>query len=150
MGKRAEAERVGLRYLSSAYQLRRMLDERMIAGGLSLSRTKMLQVLELRGPIRQAVLAEALDLAPRSVTQTVESLERDGLIKRRRDPGDHRGKLVALTPAGSSALAAGAAAGEQVLQQIFGALHRKQLADLDDLLGVIEIACAGVGQSTTT
>src|SRR5882757_804065 len=107
MGSRAEAERVGLRYLSSAYQVRRLVDEHMVAHGLSLSRTKMLQMLELRGPSQQAVLAEALDLAPRSVTQTLEGLERDGLIKRRRDPADRRGKLVTLTPAGTSALAAG-------------------------------------------
>jgi hypothetical protein len=49
---------VGLRYLSLGYRLRRLVDDRMTAGGLSLAGTKILQVLDRHGTLRQSLLAE--------------------------------------------------------------------------------------------
>ena len=133
-------ERVGLRYLAVAYRVRKVLDEHMVASGLSLARAKALQVLDRNGALRQASLAEELGLAQRTVTQAVESLARDGLVTRTRDPLDGRAKLVTLTDAGAAALAAGTDAGGQLLQRIFGTLDRKQLASLEELLQVIDSA----------
>ena len=131
---------VGLRYLSLGYRLRRVVDDGMTAGGLSLARTKVLQVLERRGALRQSALAEELGHAPRSVTQSVEALEREGLVERMTDPDDGRSKLVTLTPAGAKALAAGTAAGERVLREIFGSMGREDLAGLNRLLDVVGAA----------
>jgi hypothetical protein len=39
----AEAERLGLRYLTLAYRVRKVVDKYMIAGGLSLARWKLLR-----------------------------------------------------------------------------------------------------------
>ncbi|MCU1644145.1 MAG: MarR-family transcriptional regulator [Nocardia sp.] len=134
----AEPERVGLHYLAVAYQVRKALDGHMAASGLSLARTKMLDILAAQGPLRQAALAEELGLAQRSVTQAVESLARDGLIERAPDPDDGRAKLVAITPSGAEALAASSAAGAHMLQQVFGSLTAQQLAALDTLLEVVD------------
>ncbi|GAA4232370.1 hypothetical protein GCM10023075_46320 [Streptosporangium album] len=142
MVDQSEAERVGLRYLSSAYRVRRVVDEHMMASGLSLARAKVLQVLDQKGSLRQTSLAAELGMAARSVTQAVESLERDGLIERSSDPMDRRAKVVVLTMKGSAALATGMAAGEQILQRIFGALGQKQLDTLDTLLAAIDDAAA--------
>ena len=140
MADDSEATRVGLRYLYLAYRLRKVLDERMTTGGLSLARTKMLQVLERKGTLRQTALADELGFAQRSVTQAVEALARDGLVERKPDPADGRAKLVTLTNDGAAALAAGSHAGEHVLQRIFGTLEESQLTSLDELLEVIDIA----------
>ncbi|MGJ6964800.1 MarR family winged helix-turn-helix transcriptional regulator [Streptosporangium sp. G11] len=131
---------IGLRYLSLGYRLRKVVDDGMTAGGLSLARTKVLRVLDGRGVMRQSSLARELGHAPRSVTQSVEALEREGLIERAADPGDGRSKLVSLTPEGARALAAGTAAGERVLREIFGTLDSEQLADLGKLLDAIDAA----------
>jgi len=139
-----EPDQVGLRFLSQAYRVRKVLDEHMIASGLSLARTKVLQVLARTGSIRQASLAEELGFAQRTVTQTVEGLARDGLVGRMPDPGDGRAKLVALTDAGVAALAASTAAGDQLLRRIFGSLDSEQLAGLDELLKVIDAAIEAV------
>jgi DNA-binding MarR family transcriptional regulator len=139
---------VGLRYLSLAHQVRKVVDDHMLAGGASLARTKILQVLVRLGPLRQAALAAELGFAARSVTQAVEGLERDGLVERGPHPDDNRAKLVTLTPAGAAALAAGTAAGEQVLQQIFGSLDHERLADLDSLLDAVETGIANATQPT--
>jgi DNA-binding MarR family transcriptional regulator len=144
MDDRPEAELVGLRYLSTAYRVRRVVDEHMMAGGLSLARTKALRVLDRKGPLRQASLAAELGMAARSVTQAVEALERDGLVERGSDPADGRAKMVVLTEEGSKALAMGTAAGEQVLQRIFGALGQKQLDTLDTLLTAVDDATAAL------
>src|SRR5712664_4902991 len=97
-GRRSRAGAdLGLRYLSVAYVVRKTVDDQMIASGLSLSRAKVLQVLEREGPLRQASLAKSLRLAPRSITQSIEGLQRSGLVERRPDPDDQRCKLVLLT-----------------------------------------------------
>ena len=134
---------VGLRYLSLGYHLRRVVDDGMTTGGLSLARTKVLQVLDRRGTVRQSVLAEELGQAARSVTQSVEALEREGLVERTPDPDDGRSKLVRLTTQGAKALTAGTAAGEQVLREDFGAMRREQLAALDELLDALNAGLPG-------
>jgi len=140
----AEPELVGLHYLTVAYRVRKALDGHMAASGLSLARTKLLEILADRGALRQSALAGELGLAQRSVTQAVEGLARDGLVERTPDPDDGRAKLVAMTAAGATALAAGTGAGEHLLQQVFGALSPQQLADLDALLEVIDRAAAPI------
>jgi DNA-binding MarR family transcriptional regulator len=133
-------EQTGLRYLSLAYRVRKVVDQQMVTAGVSLARAKVLQVIDEQGPQRQVSLADTLGLAPRSVTQTVEALERDGLVSRVTDPDDGRAKLVALTPAGTDALATGVAAGAQALREIFGGLGPTRLARLDKLLDAIDNA----------
>jgi DNA-binding MarR family transcriptional regulator len=137
---RSEADRIGLKYLALAYRVRKVLDEHMIGGGLSLARAKVLQVLQKRGPVRQGILAQELGYAPRSVTQAVEGLEREGFLIRRADPDDLRAKVVVLTDQGSASLAAGWVAGSRVLEEIFGLMGPTLLANLDDLLDAIEAA----------
>jgi DNA-binding MarR family transcriptional regulator len=139
----AEPERLGLRYLTLAYRVRKVVDKHMIASGLSLARWKVLEILDGKGSIRQKALAQELGFAERSVTQAVESLASDGLVERMPDPADGRAKLVTLTDEGAAALAAGTKAGAQVLQRIFGTLDRKQLASLDALLNAIDDAAGG-------
>lgn len=142
-GRKVTPVEVGLRYLSLGYDLRRVVDDSMTTGGLSLARTKVLQVLDRRGTVRQSVLAQELGQAPRSVTQSVEALEREGLVERTADPHDGRSKLVRLTPEGTKALIAGTAAGEQVLREVFGAMGAEQLRNLDQLLDALRAALSG-------
>ncbi|MFG2517612.1 MarR family winged helix-turn-helix transcriptional regulator [Streptomyces sp. NPDC048527] len=141
--RKVTPEEVGLRYLSLGHHLRKVVDNGMTTGGLSLARTKVLQVLERRGAIQQSRLAQELGQAPRSVTQSVEALEREGLVERAADPSDGRSKLVRLTEKGSKALAAGTAAGERVLREAFGAMGREQLRDLDRLLDALQAGLPG-------
>jgi DNA-binding MarR family transcriptional regulator len=138
----SEPERLGLRYLVLAHQVRKVLDKHMVSSGVSLARWKVLEVLAGAGSIRQTALAQELGFAPRSVTQAVESLASDGLVERKPDPADGRAKLVTLTDEGAAALAAGTKAGEHMLRRIFGTLDRKQLARLDEILSAIDKATA--------
>ncbi|MET8292240.1 MarR family winged helix-turn-helix transcriptional regulator [Streptomyces sp. NPDC005132] len=131
---RRAPEVVGLRYLSLAYRLGQTVDGAMARDGLSLARTRVLEVLNLRGAVRQSVLAQALGQAPRSVTQSVEALEHRGLVARTPDPDDGRCKLVRLTAQGSTALLVGVAARERALRAHLGTLKGRELSDLNRLL----------------
>jgi len=138
----ASAEEVGMRYLALSYSVRKAVDDQMTTAGLSLSRAKVMRILGDQGPQRQVALADALSLAPRSVTQTVEALEREGMVSRVTDPQDARAKVVALTSLGKRSLAAGTAAGRQALRDIFGPLGEQRLDLLSVILDQIESAVA--------
>jgi DNA-binding MarR family transcriptional regulator len=49
-------------------------------------------------------LAEALDVSPRTVTGLVDTLERDGLVKRANDPDDRRSVYAEITDQGRERL----------------------------------------------
>ncbi|MFD8377753.1 MarR family winged helix-turn-helix transcriptional regulator [Streptomyces sp. NPDC059679] len=134
------AEELGLRFLALSHRVRRVVDDRMAAAGLSLARTKLLRILRELGPTRQSSLAEHLGFAARTVTETVDGLERDGLIERATDATDRRAKLVSLTRAGSAVLVTATQAGEQVLQEVFGSLGHEQRASMIQLCDLIDSA----------
>ena len=52
------------------------------------------------GPARAGQIAQLARLSPSALTETVEGLERDGLVRRESDPDDRRGVRVALTSEG--------------------------------------------------
>jgi len=70
------AEQVGERYLTVHHRMRRAVDDGMTDCGLSLARTKVLGYLR-HGPTRPSVLAAALGVAPHTITDVVDALERD-------------------------------------------------------------------------
>jgi DNA-binding MarR family transcriptional regulator len=77
--------------------------ERFAEGhGLSESRLRVLTRLCHR-PSRQltlGALAEGMDVTPRTMTDIIDVLERDGLVKRVPDPADRRSVQAVITEAG--------------------------------------------------
>src|SRR6202790_4279256 len=72
--------------------------------GLSESRLRVLMRLH-ESPSRQmplGELAELLNVTPRTMTDIIDVLERDGLVKRVPDPGDRRSVLAVMTENGLS------------------------------------------------
>jgi DNA-binding MarR family transcriptional regulator len=125
---------VGQAYLELHHQLHRLVDQTMSAAGLSLARAKVLMRLSEGGPMNQATLAGLLGFAPRSVTDVVDALERDGLVVRTEDEHDRRARIVALTPAGHDALAAAQLTRHKAMDEIFGSLSDRERASLAALL----------------
>jgi DNA-binding MarR family transcriptional regulator len=107
-------------------RLRRLVDLELSEQGMSLSRSKILSELSLNGPLNQRTLAATFSLAPRTVTEMVDTLERDGLVERRADPMDRRARHVHLTPAGEQARIQAVAVRERLIQQVLGPLSDQQ------------------------
>src|SRR5580693_336885 len=136
-------EQLGERYIAVHQRMRRAANDEMSGCGLSMARTKVL--LRLReGPTRQHVLAAEFGLAPHSITDIVDALERQGLAERRPDPTDRRAKLVAITGAGEACLGVAYGTRERLLTEIFGALTEADRATLLRLLGSLDEAAQRV------
>lgn len=83
-----------------------------------------------RSGISQSLLAERLGLSKQAVQQSLDQLERQGLVRRDLDPVDRRAKYVVLTKAGLYALEAHRDAEEEVERRFQEALGTKRFARL--------------------
>jgi DNA-binding MarR family transcriptional regulator len=133
-------------YVAHHHRLKRIVDEAMQGAGLSMARAKLLDRLIAQGPTRQQALAECFGFAPRSITDMVDGLERDGLAERLDDPGDRRAKLVRITAAGELAVNAALRVRDELIQHIFGVLSPADRVELARLLTVLDESLATVPQ----
>ncbi len=107
--------------------------------GLSLAKMGVLRHLVAAGeslPLGQ--LAERLSCVRSNVTQLVDRLEGDGLVRRVPDPGDRRSVLATLTEQGRRSYAAGARAQAEAEADLLASLSppdQARLAELLDLVG---------------
>jgi DNA-binding MarR family transcriptional regulator len=136
-GHEVSALEVGQAYFELHHRLHRLVDQSMSSAGLSLARAKVLMRLCECGPMNQATLAGLLGFVPRSVTDIVDALERDGMLTRSRDKADRRAHIVALTPAGQDAHAAAQITKRKAMEKIFGGLSAHERATLAALLDTI-------------
>ncbi|MCW6531402.1 MarR family transcriptional regulator [Sphingomonas sp. MMSM20] len=116
--------------------LQRRVNRELAQEGGSLARLKLLLFVQKReGAARAADIADMFDLAPRTVTEGLDALERDGLIVRTADSDDRRVKRIAVTPAGEGVIAASQPLRAQLLAETFAVLTAEERAQLSALLG---------------
>ena len=104
-------------------QFMRTLDRRMAEHGASLAKTKLLLCLQKQGPLRATAIAEFFNQSPRTVTEAIDGLERDGLVERKPDASDRRAKLIQITAKGVEAVARTEPLRRQIIDQTFGMLQ---------------------------
>ena len=112
----------------------RAQDRLMRAKGVSLAQSRLLEVIQHTPRARWSDIATALGYSPRTITEALDTLERDGLITRRPDPADRRAKLLALTKKGTRDLLAAQAVRDQVREVIFGVLSHGEKEKLFKML----------------
>lgn len=109
--------------------------------GLTFARYEALVLLTFarRGRLPMRVMGERLQLHPTSVTNIVDRLQADGLVRRTPHPTDRRATLVEITDAGSTLLDA---ATKSVTSIEFGmsGLTPEQEVQLTELLGQVRHA----------
>ncbi len=116
----------------AAHDLRTRLEEALQAAGLSSAKYMALQQLAKHGePITLRELAAGQKCAASNITQLVDRLESDGLVRRVDDATDRRSVRAELTPLGRRQQAVGARAVANVqadFARSLSALDRKALA----------------------
>lgn len=130
-----------LRLLHSGSAVGDRIERSLEPLGLSLAKMGVLRHLVAAGdslPLGQ--LAERLSCVRSNVTQLVDRLEADGLVRRVPDPGDRRSVLARITDQGRSSFAAGARAQAEAEQAILGDLSAGEQAQLAELLDRLESA----------
>lgn len=117
--------------LGTAHALEARLEAALDRVGLSLAKVGVLsQLAESTDPISLSELAERRACVRSNITQLIDRLEKDGLVRRRPDPADRRGVLAALTAAGKRAHARGVDVLEREQAAIAGALGQGDAASL--------------------
>lgn len=99
--------------------LQASVDEALRPHGLTFARYEALVLLSFsqRGSLPMRMMGERLQLHPTSITNIVDRLEADGLVRRLRHPSDRRTTLVEITPAGTERLGP---ATDSVMEADFG------------------------------
>jgi DNA-binding MarR family transcriptional regulator len=104
---------------------------------MSLTSLSTLATLELTGPRRITDLAASEGVMQPSMTALVSTLERSGLVERRRDASDGRVSLVALTSIGTEYIRARRQAGVEVFAQLIDALPADEAETLSEAITAI-------------
>ena len=95
--------------LHAAHALEAKLENALSKAGLSSPKYSVLAALvDEGGPVSLSELASRLSCVRSNMTQLVDRLEADGLVRRVSDPGDRRSVKAAITEAGQARHDAGA------------------------------------------
>jgi DNA-binding MarR family transcriptional regulator len=108
--------------------------------GLSLPKLAALHHLVLAGEaLPLGELAGRLACVKSNVTQLIDRLEADGLVRRAPDPDDRRSRLAVLTAAGRKAHEQGSRIQQQAEREVFGALTPEESQQLASALGKLDL-----------
>jgi DNA-binding MarR family transcriptional regulator len=121
--------------LGAAEQLHERLEEALVAVGLSISKfDAMAQLIQAGEPLTLGSLAGRLHCVRSNVTQLVDRLEAEGLVRRGCCPDDRRAVRAKVTPIGLERHAAGVQAIRAVQLELAQRLDSARRAQLVDLL----------------
>src|SRR5947208_6581994 len=122
-------------FLETAEAVEARLEAAVNPLGLSLPKLAVLHFLaDAKEPLPLSALAERQHCVRSNITQLVDRLEKDGLVRRRADPDDRRSVLAELTPAGEQAHARGVRALADAQRAIVSALKAGEAASLQSAL----------------
>ena len=109
--------------------------EALATVGLSTAKQGALTVLVDAGePMSLSDIAARLGCVRSNITQLVDRLDAEGLVRRVENPTDRRSKKAAITPLGIERQAAGARAMERAQRELGGTLSGIDLPALERLL----------------
>lgn len=101
--------------LGAAHRIEDQLEAALGEHGLSMAKFGVLEALsQAKEPLTLTELAGKLSCVRSNVTQLIDRLEADGLVRRAADPTDRRSIRAVLTPLGTKRCAQGAVAFAQV------------------------------------
>jgi DNA-binding MarR family transcriptional regulator len=125
-------------FLAAADRLYGRIAEALGRVGLSYAKYEVLKHLrDSEGPVSLSSLAAAQSCARSNITQLVDRLETEGLVRRVDDPADRRGVRAELTPLGRGQVEEGATQIDLVRAQFAASFTAPERAELVRLLGKI-------------
>jgi DNA-binding MarR family transcriptional regulator len=110
--------------------IRRAINERVGAHGLTVLQYTTLSILGYRGELSNAQLARRAYMSPQAMSEVIEALEGKGLIERAPRPGHRRVLPAVLTAKGRKVLRACDAAVDELESEMLRGLGRRDRASL--------------------
>lgn len=120
---------------SASRQLTRRFEDQTRDGSLTSAQWRLLVLLRRDGAIRQARLAEGLEIEPISVSRMVDRMEQSGWVERLPDPNDRRARLVRATPKARASLARFGDVAEGVYADALAGFSPAEVETLMNLVG---------------
>ena len=136
--------RVWLRMLSCTQAIEKELQRRFAARGMTLPRFDVLAALDRNAEgLTMGALSDKLLVSNGNVTGLVKTLVAEGLVERRKMPGDRRSSIVRLTPEGQHQFTRLARSHNDWIDQMLGGLNFTQRERLYVSLGIVKMSIAG-------
>ncbi|HEY4099339.1 MAG TPA: MarR family transcriptional regulator [Gemmatimonadales bacterium] len=133
------AEAVMFSLLGVAHGIEDRLEQALSPIGLSTSKLGVLtQLVAAGGPLPLSELASRLSCVRSNMTQLVDRLEADGLVRRVDDPADRRSVLAMVTRLGEERQADGASELARVGEEFAAALPRADRAAFTRALAALK------------
>ncbi len=131
------ARELGFALHDVARLLRTLADQRV--GDLNMTRAQwaVLSRLQRHQGAKQSELAEALDIAPITLTRLIDKLCESGLVERRADAEDRRVNRLFLTATAAPSLKRLGALGEHLMGRALNGIEAERIADLRVQLEII-------------
>jgi DNA-binding MarR family transcriptional regulator len=127
-------------FLEAAHLLRERLEDALKAADLSPAKFAALdQLLQAGEPVSLRVLSEGQRCAPSNMTQLMDRLEAEGLVRRLPDPADRRSVRAELTKLGKQRATAGAKVIAKVQADFAKAVSKADSAALERLVESIRV-----------
>ena len=134
---------IGLQLSQAARTVSRAFDEALEQAGGTLPAWLILLNLKIRRPEHQRALAEAVGVRDATLTHHLNAMEKNGLITRRRDPGNRRIHVVELTAAGEEAFLRLRQAAIAFDARLSSGLSETDAGTLSELLGRLSANVGG-------
>jgi len=115
--------------------LRTFADQKARHFGMTRAQWAVLARLQRSQGLKQAELADMLDLQPITLTRLLDRLCANGLIERRPDPDDRRANRLFLTPAAGPLMEHLNALGEEVMAEVLEGIDAGALEATVEVLG---------------
>ena len=136
--RRPAADSLVFEFLSAADAVEARLEAALSQTGLSLAKLAVLHLLaDAKEPLPLSDLAARQHCVRSNITQLVDRLEKDGLVRRRADLADRRSVLAELTPAGRQAHARGVRALADAQRAVVRALKAGEATSLQNALSAL-------------
>jgi DNA-binding MarR family transcriptional regulator len=115
---KTDTANLGFLLCDTARLLRRRFDSRVRDLGLTRAQWQVLGTVSKLEGLKQAALAERLEIEPITLTRLLERMEKGGWIRRVADKSDRRTRQVFLTPKAAPVLKSLRSVGQQLLAEI--------------------------------
>ena len=135
--------RLWLRLLSCTMAIEKDVQRRFAAHGATLARFDVLAALDRnRQGMTMGALSRALLVSNGNVTQLVQKLARDGLVRMATSPADRRASIVRLTPRGRAEFAGLAATHHDWIDALVAGMDAGSRENLYQSLGDLKRSIA--------
>ncbi|MER6007914.1 MarR family winged helix-turn-helix transcriptional regulator [Nonomuraea angiospora] len=131
---RLAAERLDIALCRASSAVARAADAHAAEEGLGVGQHLVLQMLDAVGPCSQQTLSEELRIDRSVMVGVCDDLEREGHVRRERNPRDRRSYAVTITDSGRRRLAEAQASIPAFLDDTFHALTGDERSQLSAIL----------------